>query len=364
VNRDLQRPYAPQSDLPGVSFYENAVPSFAADALERRYQNTFSSSIAEHADEAETSTYVVRTIMGIRTVFLFQVRGRHVIVLNSAIPIEADDIEAFVESVFARYPDVQTIRFASVETHIAHSRFPYQQFRMSEDYVLDLPSTVEAYHQRLGKSAATTLRRKQNKLDRAFPDARCDIHEGGETGLDAAADIVRLKTSGSGPAARLDDGQQAWLRKVVHTHGFVSAIVIGGRVCAGTICTRVGRNYFLHVVAHDPAFDAYSPGVLCAYHTICAAIVRGGSEFHFLWGQAAWKARLRAVQHELNDVVIYRSRLDAVRCATTVARNWHAEYWRRLRLGLVGAASAEHPGARIARPLLEQWHRLKRSGRR
>ncbi|MGJ7917619.1 GNAT family N-acetyltransferase [Massilia sp. LXY-6] len=346
---------------PDISFYENEVPPFARQQMEHLYQNTFSSTFAEHVGEAATNTYVVREGSAVRTIFLFQVKGRHVVVLNSAIPLETSEIEQFVASVFARYGSVQAIKFVSVETDISGFLFPYQQLRASEDFILSLPATVEAYWERLGTSSATTLRRKQRKLERESAGFSFTIHEHGANMDRVITDIIRLKTNGKDPAARLDEAQQAWLREVVGTHGFVGVICANGRVCAGAICTRVGRNYFMHVVAHDPDFDAYSPGVVCIYLTVCAAILRGGREFHFLWGPSVWKRRLRSVQHELNDIVVYRSRMDAVRCARTALLGWQRACWRRLKLGLLAAAAPERPSARIAKPLLDQWYRLKRN---
>lgn len=361
MNTAAVRSYGSPVATPGISFYENEVPPFARQQMEHLYQNTFSSTLAEHVGDAATHTYVVREGTTVCTIFLFQVKGRHVVVLNSAIPLDTSEIERFVVAVFARYRSVQAINFVSVETDIAGFLFPYQQLRASEDFVLSLPATVEAYWERLGTSAATTLRRKHRKLERESAGFSFTLHESGALMESAVTDIIQLKTNGKDPAARLDEAQQAWLRDVVGTHGFVGVIRANGRVCAGVICTRVGRNYFLHVVAHDPDFDAYSPGVLCIYLTVCETILREGREFHFLWGPSAWKRRLRGVQHELNDIVVYRSRLDALRCADTALLGWQRACWRRLRLGLLAAAAPERPSAWIARPLLDRWYRLKRN---
>jgi hypothetical protein len=56
----------------------------------------------------------------------------------------------------------------------------------------------------------------------------------------------------------------------------------------------------MHVIAHEPAFNDYSSGILCYYHTICEGIVRGGKRFHLLSGRYEYKYRLLGATVEID----------------------------------------------------------------
>lgn len=338
--------------------YENAIPAFVHAELERLYRNTFSSCLAEHVQEDDTHTYVAGTGAA-RTILLFKTRGHTVSVLNSAISLAPAVIQAFVSFIFARYPSIHAVRFVSVAA-VPPAAYPSQCYRASEDYVLSLPPTVAAYDSRLGKATAAGLRTKANKLARVFPGHVFRILEGADIDSGIVEDIIRLKDEGGTGRGVLDDSQKDWLRQVVRTHGFVGVSLIDGRVCAGAICTRIDTQLFMHVLAHDRAFDAYSLGMLNSYLTVCSGIERGGKDFHFLWGNGVWKTRLKGCERPLNNLVVYRSRTGCLVCADVFAGALFAKYRRRVKSGLLDACAPESRHAWLVRPCLDLWRRCAR----
>jgi CelD/BcsL family acetyltransferase involved in cellulose biosynthesis len=88
--------------------------------------------------------------------------------------------------------------------------------------------------------------------------------------------------------------------------GQLSLINIDGEPRAGLLCTRVGRDVFMHVIAHDPAFDDLRLGYLCCALAIEAAITHGDQRFHFLWGRYDYKTRLGGERQILSRVLIFR----------------------------------------------------------
>jgi hypothetical protein len=158
----------------------------------------------------------------------------------------------------------------------------------------------------------------------------------------------------------LDGSQKDWLRRVVRTHGFVGVSLIDGRVCAGTICTRIGPQLFMHMVVHDRAFDAYSLGMLTAYLTVCGGIERGGEDLHFLWGNGVWKTRLKACERPLNNLVVYRSWASCLVCAEVFAAALLTKYWRRVKWSLLDACAPGSRHAWLVRPCLDLWRRCAR----
>lgn len=340
--------------------YENVVPTFAHAELERLYRNTFSSCLAEHVQEGDTHTYVAGAGIS-RTILLFKMRGHKVSVLNSAIGLAPAVIQDFVSFVFEHYSSIQAVCFVSVATGPLDGAHPVQRFRASEDYVLSLPSTVAAYDSRLGKATASGLRTKARKLARVFPGYDFHILEGAYIDNRVVEDIIRLKDGAGVGRGALDRIQKDWLRQVVPSHGFVGVSLIDGRVCAGAICTRIGNQLFMHVLSHDPAYDAYSLGMLNSYLTVCGGIEHGGEDFHFLWGHGVWKKRLKACERPLDNLVVYRSRVSCLVCADIFTGALVSKYWRHVKSGLLDACAPENRHAWLLRPCLDLWRRVARA---
>jgi hypothetical protein len=339
---------------------ENAVPAFVPAELERLYRNIFASCLAEHVQEADTHTYIAGTGAS-RTILLFKMRGCKVTVLNSAISFAPAVIQAFVAFIFEHYPSIRAVCFISVATGQLEGAHPVQRFRASEDYVLRLPLTVDAFDSRLGKATASGLRTKARRLARDFPKFDFRILEGADIDSRVVEDIIRLKDEGSAGRGALDANQKNWLRQVVRSHGLVGVSCIDGRVCAGAICTRIGTQLFMHVLSHDRAFDAYSLGMLNSYLTVCGGIERGGQDFHFLWGHGVWKTRLKADERPLDNLVVYRSRVSRLACADVFAAMLLSKFWRRLKSGLLDACAPENRHAWLLRPCLDLWRRFAKA---
>ncbi|HEY8605748.1 MAG TPA: GNAT family N-acetyltransferase [Noviherbaspirillum sp.] len=310
-----------------ISLYEGAVPGFASVEMDRLYQNPFSSLLhhAQHGSiDAMTSTYVARMNGRVTTALMFRREKGVVRVLNEQLQIDAGEMERFARHVYAAYPDVNIIEFHAVAVHGGRLSLPYQRFHCTEDIVLELPSDAGAYRARLGKSTRSYISRYMNKLRREFPDMVHEVREGGqaaEADLRAIIAMNAARMEGKQHESYIDEAETGRIIEMVRRHGLVSTVRLRGRLCAGAINVRVGGNYFLKVIAHDPAYDEYRLGTLCCFLTICACIERGGREYHFLWGRYEYKYRLAGVQRDLDHIAVYRSRRQALRNGRLVLRN-------------------------------------------
>jgi hypothetical protein len=346
-----------------ISLHEGEIPESAKSDMERLYRNTFSSVVCHHVAEKPTNTCIVRIGSDVVDVFLFRVERHTVVVLNSVIRLVPQHVERFLLYVFDYYADVRIVKFVSVRAEAAQSRFPMQRFASSEDIVLALPASVAAYHAQLGKTAVKRFQYYEKKLRKDFPDFRYDVLEGRQIDGHIVAEIIALRAARAdarGTESGVDRAEAAWIERAVGMYGFLGIASIDGKLCAGAICTRIDGDFFIHLVAHDSRYDPYSLGILNSYLTVCAAIVRGGNEFHFLWGSGAWKYKLLGVDRRLDDIVIYRSRIDCVRCAGTVMSGWYRDHARRLKRRLMDSSGFE----RFMRPCLKQWKRARSIGRR
>ena len=331
--------------------------------MERLYQNSFSSTSAEHVDNPDTSTYIVYKGSAPITIFLVRSEKRQLRVLNATIHVSAEEIRRFANFIFNEYQSVEMIQFQSIRIDRVQLPFPCQQFNASEDIVLALPDTVQTYLASLGKSTRKYIKYHLNRPARYFPTYRFRIYEKGEVNERLIQDIIDLNTArmdDKHKVSTIDEAHRNWILKIAGAYGFVGAATIDGRICAGVICSHVGENYFMHVIAHDPAYNEFRLGTLCCYLTICETIARGGKEFHFLWGQGEYKYRLLGIQHDLDNLTLYRSRAQYFLNLDTVLKNLLADYARYSKVNLEKNSISNTFSARLIIGFLNFVHTAQR----
>ncbi len=344
-------------DCATVSLYENSIPPFVNEALDRLYQRMHS-SVAYHTIygniSSETKTYVAWKDEKIVAVLLFFIEGQRARVLNEQLQIDPVEIERFSLHVFNTYQSVRIISFPVIEGRIDTLSFPYQQSPCTQDIVLTLPDTAQAYLSGLGKSTRSYIKRYLNKLKSSFPSLTCVTYENGDISEQHIRDITalnRARMATRHKSSNIDDAELERMIRLARLCGLVTIVTINGRVCAGTINYRFGENYFLQVLAHDPEYDEFGLGTLCCYLTICECIARNGNEYHFLWGRYEYKYRLLGLQRDLAHLVIYRSRLDllinggaalklAFRGVEYTAKDWAEHKARRMDASSLSARLA------------------------
>lgn len=304
--------------LPGsgtltISLYENEIPEFVGDELDRLYGNLYS-SLAEFRIGAKlrnASTYVVRNGGNAVTVFLFRLEKGRVEVVNEVIRIEQDEINRFANYVFERFKSAQVIIFRAISTDISSLSFRYLRFNYLEDTVADLPDSPDVYAASLGKSTRHNMRRYQKLLMQDFPSFSFRIAEKEEILEQDVLDIIQLsraRMSLKKKAFAINDIETARILNLVRHGGLVGIATINGRVCGGAISYCAGANSFLLMLAHDPEYDGYSLGKLSCFLTICESIrLKHAREFHFLWGRYEYKANFLGTVRDLEYVAIYRS---------------------------------------------------------
>lgn len=335
-----------------IQCYDNDVPPFIGAALQRLYGNLFSSlayyRVFGGADNA--SAYVVRDGKKIVCAWLFRRYRNTVRVINEGIRVDQDDVTRFVSYIFASYPSVKVISFHAVRPRMVELPMPYQRFNCLEDMVIALPSSADSYTTSLGRSTRSYLHRYLNKLKRDFPSFSFRVLTPGEISeqeIRRIIDLNRLRMASKGKESINDEDITQRIVRLACECGLVGVIMLDGRICAGSINYRVGDNYFLETLAHDPASDNYRLGTLCCYLTICECIARGGNEYHFLWGQDEYKTRLLGVQRDLDDLVIYRSYLHMVLYGKLVVHHAVNAAVRRTRIWVRATRRRRSAGGRL-----------------
>lgn len=300
--------------------FENAVPPFVADELERLYRIASSArlhfELCGHLEDA--STYVVRRNGKPVTLLLFRRHGREIVVLNEVIRLNYEELLHFVLAIFARFGDASVVTFTAIQADTVGFPLPLQRFHFTEDFVLPLPASEEAYLSSLGRNMRSTVKRFSNRVARDFPTYRHAIYERSEADEALLREILRLhhaRMEGKNIVSSIDEAEFTQIVALTRAYGMVHVATIGGRVCAGLICWRVGKSCEMRIIAHDPSYNEYKLGTLSCYHTICASIERGDSEFRFGWGRADYKYRFLGVGQQYDRIRIYRSWLHVAYCA-------------------------------------------------
>lgn len=329
------------------SFHESEIPAFAEAELERLYGNIYSSLKQWRASgvlQTGIDIYVERRGKHIENLFLFRREGSEARVLNEGIALNDEAVRRFARNLFENFPAIDIITFHAVQSTVRQPGYTYQRYHCLEDIVLTMPASSEAYFASLGGATRSYIKRYLNKLKRSFPSFRHEVILGEEIAEQDIYDIVALnkvRMEGKGRVQSIDARELQRIVLLAKECGMLSLFRIDGRICAGTINFRASDNYFLEVIAHDPAYNDYRLGTLCCYLTICECIARGGKEYHFLWGAHDYKFRLLGVQRELEHLTIYRSRRHVLLYPRTAWRNWRMAWEHKSRLRLRALLASE-----------------------
>ncbi len=354
-----------------ISLYENAVPDFVAPELDALYGHVFASMTqfrVYDGIDGITHTYVAQDSSKTKAILLFRRDGKRVHVLNEQIAMDAVEINRFARYVFSNFPGVDVVRFPAIQADGRKLGYPHQQFYRTEDIVLQLPPTPEDYLAALGKATRKNFKYHGNRLKRNYPQLAFEVFIDGGIPESYVRDIIELnraRMATKNKESEIDAGETARLTTLVRQSGLVSVMILDGRVVAGTVCSRVGGNYFMHINAHDPAYDDARLGKLCCYMTICDCIERGGKEFHFMWGRFEYKYQLLGVQRDYDELTIYRSHARMLlHCpsALRIACSGYSRVWKFRLLDLANRPDDSNVLLRAASRSLNFLRTLKQSG--
>jgi len=354
-----------------ISLYENAIPDFVEAELNALYGHVYSSLSQFRiygAIRGTTHTYVAQQNGRISAVLLFRCEGNKALVLNEQIDIDAEQAVKFVRYIFDMFPSIDVVRFHAIRTKPRRFPFPLQQFYRTEDIVLRLPRSADEYLARLAKSTRRNIKYYTNRLKRNYPALDFAVSEDSAINTQHVHDIVAMnhaRMRNKNKDSEMDHAETERLLALARQSGMVCVMMLGGRVIAGTVCSRVGSHYFMHVIAHDPAYDDARIGTLCCYQTIADCIARGAEEFHFLWGRFEYKYMLLGVQRNFDEILAYRSHAHMalnIRTVLSVAWQGHMRTLKFWLLDLADRPDENSVAARLAFRLLNGLRNLKRSG--
>lgn len=294
-----------------ATIYEREIPCFVANEIEKLYKNIHASVgyLKLNTRFKNVNTYVARTGDVILTIFLFEFERGKIDVLNQFIKVDQQEIDRFVQFVFAHFPDASVVTFPTIDATISSLSRPYRQVTLTDDFVIALPESVQQYEASLGKSTRRNTKACLNKLNRKFNAVSFEFYlndQIDESHIRYIAELHRARLASQNVPCDASVAEcRLQLSRECDT--MVGLVVIDGRICAGSISYRVGENFFASMLAHDPDYNDDRVGFLCAYRTVCEGIARGGKEFHFGQARFRYKDNLLCVRRDMSRLEIYRS---------------------------------------------------------
>ena len=314
---ETQSEILPLADDIMSEVYKQSVPAFASMALDRLQGSLYASSRylqLSDPDQTPPNTWVGYRSGEIIGVLLFRINGKCAIVLCEVVTLDSSQVDAFALSVFSNFPGIRHISFNAVSLPRPPCSLPCQCFPFSENYVLTLPGSAEAYMARLGKSTRQSVRGYRNRLLRDFPDFRWTSYTCDELTSEQQRELVLMlqhfkqeSMTARGKSPVIDAVETQHFLTMAQECGLFGIARVNGRICAGSFSCRIGDRYVMLLSASDPAMSAYRLGLLTCLWSVGDCIHRGGRECHMLWGRYQYKHQLLAVPKVLYRLTVYPS---------------------------------------------------------
>jgi hypothetical protein len=317
--------------------HEFAIPAHAVTALDRLYGSMYASW--RHLQLCGVEQPTPHSWIGYRHgeiigVLLFRMRDSEVLVLTEMFRLDPEIAEAFCLAVFSRFAYTHQVTFNAVSVPRSLSPLPMQSYAFSENYIIELPVSVDDYLNALGKSTRKTIRGYGNRLQRELPGFRWEVRAANELRKDEQRRLVRqwqrfkqASMAARGKRAVIDRRDTARLLQLASECGLFGIASIDGRVVGGSLACRFGDNYVMLLSGADPALESYRLGMLCCFWSVCDCIRTGARQCHLLWGRYQYKRQLLGVPHVLQHITLYRSRWQMVLSPARVVRM----SWEKLR---------------------------------
>jgi len=324
---------------------ELAGPDEAAQALldaERKVDNPYSCLVFVRAFEAqmlgELRHLILRADGEVSGVLSYRARGSTLTVVNRLLELPPGVLASCVARLFDANPNARRIVIdglydAGPSPNRATRGYPRRRWRGVENFEVALPSTLDEYMSVFGSRTRKNLRYSERRFRREHPGADLVVLEGGDIDAATVNAIVRLnhlRMESKGRESGLDTQYARKLLTLCRAHGVACIAREGGEVLAGTLCTRVGSGWCLHVIAHDPKLNHVRLGLVCLLRAVEAAIGSGATKFHFLWGDAPYKALFGGRMRPLWTHCYYRSHLHRLFAIRDVATGLKQRLRRRL----------------------------------
>jgi hypothetical protein len=243
----------------------------------------------------------------LQEVIMFEIAGDTATCLNSLTFLNLNIFKLFTSHIFEKFLSIKKISYPS--SYNDYSLDKSILWLRSDDYVLQLPITIDEYFQQLGSSTRSNVRKHKKKFFKDYPQAKFVTKIGNEIDENLIDKIIQLNFD------RIKSKQE--IPHVNHTHtnnyykysqfyGCVSYIEVDGVIVAGCIAYMSNKSIYSQFVAHDNNFSMYNAGQLCMIYLIQISIEKEFKEFHLLWGECEYKTRFLAKARPMYSYMVFK----------------------------------------------------------
>lgn len=313
---------------PGVErIYINCIPDFVESTLLRLYENVYCTlaRISAYDSLDGVSTYVRLDNSVIKTIILFRRNGRTIDVVSQQIKLTSAEICSFAKLVFLNYP-IAAIRFQAIDSTLVLFPYPILQRQALEENVILLPPTKDLYLAGLRSQFRKQILTQEVAIRAKYPNFRIKILYGNQIDDEVIGKILslaskRMASKGSHDYTTSIDRDA--LGKIFRKYGYVALGLVDEEICGGAMWLGVGTRHFHQIAAHDPQYDEFTLGSQLWLAAILHCIELGGAECWLMGGASGHKAKFLAKVRELNEIVVFRSKLHLSLYFRLLAKHWY-----------------------------------------
>jgi len=301
-------------------FYDQQIPSFVETALDERYGNLYSSlPQLELTHLQNVSTYAEWQGHSVREIFLYQRERGRITVINQGMSIDGAAVQRFADAIFEHERGSYRLHFHSIQATDLHHLQRKVCLPISEDIVVTLPDNEASYLSTLGRSLRQSLRSRLNRT-KGLTHQVVPGHALNAELLEHIVSFNHARMASKQRRSAIDQAESTRLLRLAHARGVVGVIHIEGRLCAGSLVCRFGKDVFSLLNAHDPAMNHLGLGKLSRHLMILDAIRTGAQRFHLLGGYFTSKRPFGAQRVPLYGLMVYRNRFRMMLDGMSLAR--------------------------------------------
>lgn len=293
-------------------FISAPIPYLLWSDVERLYNSVFSSKVmlASNTEDAKSLyAWVEKSSQQISSILLFRKQGCVAQVANEVIRISPEVLQRFSKSILSHFSDIHFIRLHAVILQEPLKGALIQSSIFSEDYILQLPTSKEQWMASLSARAREKLRsylRRALSEENGIQFFTYKQESIQEKDVRAVLKLNQSRMQNKGKKYGMTITEENKLCLQMKKKGQIFLLKKDDKVCAGLLCSVVGTDIYMHVLAHDPVFDNLRLGLVCCSRTIDYVISQKYQRLHFLWGHYEYKKQLGAKPVDLNRVLIIR----------------------------------------------------------
>jgi hypothetical protein len=296
-----------------VQCHRHGIPDSLARQIDEHYGALFASTHQLRlAGRLQGDIWVYRshTAGFVHAIFLYACSGTEIRVLSEQISAVAYEVERFVEYLFEQHPAVTRILFFGLDMGELRTARPYQRYFCAEDLVIPAIGSEADYAHKLGKSTKRTIRRRSMNLAQRHPSMRFETLDAAAIDPVLVARIIgfnRARMASKNKVSTYCDQDAERLGALAAAGGLAGIVRVDGEIVAGSVCARVGANYYMMASGHALSFDEFSLGFLCCYWTAQACLRRGAREINLMGGRLDYKYALLGDTRHYDSLCVYRS---------------------------------------------------------